>query len=88
MKNIVVKYSPLYKRQRIPKKQSKMDNSEKLTTQGKQDDEWQNKKHNTIFVGHHYTQTNTNNVNKTWQTTGGKDESNIVFMSFISYTQH
>ena len=40
-------------------------------------------KHNTICVGHHYTQTNTNNVNKTWirtllQTTGGKDEPNIV----------
>jgi hypothetical protein len=31
-------------------------------------------KHNTICVGNHYTQTNTNNVNKTWvlpQTTGG-----------------
>jgi len=31
--------------------------------------------------GHHYMQTSTNNVNKTWallQTTGGKDESNIV----------
>jgi hypothetical protein len=40
-------------------------------------------KHNTIYVGHHYTQTNTNNVNKTClllQTTGGKDEPNIVFM--------
>ena len=23
-------------------------------------------KHNTICVGHHYTQTNTNNVNKAW----------------------
>jgi hypothetical protein len=34
-------------------------------------------KHNTICVGHHYMQTNTNNVNKT---TGGKDEPNIVFM--------
>jgi hypothetical protein len=36
-------------------------------------------KHNTICVGHHYTQTNINNVNKTWillQTTGGKDEPN------------
>ena len=34
-------------------------------------------KHNTICVGHHYMQTNTNNVNKTQallQTTGGKDE--------------
>ena len=40
------------------------------------------KKHNTICVGHHYMQTNINNVNKTWtlsQTTGGKDEPNIVF---------
>jgi len=36
-------------------------------------------KQNTICVGHHYVQTNTNNVNKTWtllQTTGGKDEPN------------
>ena len=34
-------------------------------------------KHNIICVGNHYTQTNTNNVNKTsalLQTTGGKDE--------------
>jgi len=40
-------------------------------------------KHNTICVGHHYTQINTNNVNKTWallQTTRGKDEPNIVCM--------
>jgi hypothetical protein len=40
-------------------------------------------KHNTIYVGHHYTQTNTNNVNKTClllQTTVGKDEPNIGFM--------
>jgi hypothetical protein len=32
---------------------------------------------------HHYTQTSTHNVNRTWaipQTTGGKDESNIVYM--------
>ena len=38
-------------------------------------------KHNTICVGHHYTQTNTNKLNKTrflLQTTGGKDEPNIV----------
>ena len=36
-------------------------------------------KHNTICVGHHYAQTNTHNVNKTWallETTGGKDEPN------------
>jgi hypothetical protein len=34
-------------------------------------------KHKTIFAGHHYTQTNTNFINKTWaiaQTTGGKEE--------------
>jgi len=34
-------------------------------------------------VRHHYTQTNINNINKTWallQTTGGKDEPKIVFM--------
>ena len=40
-------------------------------------------KDNTIGVGHHYTKTNTNNVNKTWtllQTTGGKNEPNMVFM--------
>jgi len=40
-------------------------------------------KHNTICVGHQYTQTNTNNVNKTraiLQITGGKDEQNIVFI--------
>ena len=39
------------------------------------------KKTHTICVGHHYAQTNTNNVNKTWalvQTTGGKDKPNIV----------
>ena len=37
-----------------------MDNPEKLATQNTQDAE----KHNTICVGHHYTQTKTNNVNK------------------------
>ena len=39
--------------------------------------------HNKIRAGHHYFQTNTNNVNKTrvlLQTTRGKDEPNIVFM--------
>ena len=30
-----------------------------------QDEDKQNEKHNAICVGHHYTQTNTNNVNKT-----------------------
>ena len=40
-------------------------------------------KHSTICVGHYYMQTNTNNLNKTRtypQTTGSKDELNIVFM--------
>ena len=50
-----------------------MDNPERLATQGTHFEE----KHNTICVGHHYIQTNTNNVNKT---TGGKDEANIGFM--------
>ena len=57
-----------------------MNNPEKLATLGTQDEEKQNKKHNTICVGYHYALIN---VNKTWallQTTGGKDESNIVFM--------
>ena len=58
-----------------------MDKPEKLATLGTQDEDKQNKnKHNTICVGQHYMQTNTN---KTWallQTTGGKDEPNIIFM--------
>ena len=47
-----------------------MDNPENLAGQGTQDEE----KHNIICVGHHYTQTNTNHVNKTsalLQQTGG-----------------
>ena len=38
-------------------------------------------KHNTMGVGHHCTQAHTNNVNMTLallQTTGGKDEPNII----------
>ena len=40
-------------------------------------------KHSTIYVGHSYTQPNTNNANQTFtllQTTGGKDEPNIVYL--------
>ena len=33
------------------------------------------KKHTAIYVGHHYTQTTTNNAKS-----GGKDEQNIVFI--------
>ena len=43
-----------------------MENREKLATLGKQDEDKHNKKHNIICVGHHFTQTNTNNVNKTF----------------------
>ena len=42
-----------------------------------------NQNHNTICIGHHYVQTDTNNVYKRWdllQKNGGKDEPNIVFM--------
>jgi hypothetical protein len=36
-------------------------------------------KHNTICVGHHYMQTNTNNVNKSIkQTYGGENEPNFI----------
>ena len=45
----------------------------------KQDEE----KHNIISVGHHYAQTSTNKVNKRCaliQTSGDKDEPEIVFM--------
>ena len=65
--------------QRIPKGQSKMENTEKLATQTKK----KNPKHNTLCVVHHYTLTNTNNVNKKrvlLQTTGGKDKPNIDFI--------
>jgi hypothetical protein len=41
-----------------------MDNLEKLALLGTQDEEKQNK-NTTQYVGHHYAQTNTNNVNKT-----------------------
>ena len=60
--------------------------NQKWTIQGK----WQHRVHNTrknntICVWHHYVQTNTNNINKTWallQTTGSKDEPNIVLVKF------
>ena len=72
-----IKSPHINKRYRIPKDQSKMDNPEKLKTQGTQDKQ----KLNTTCVGHHYTQTNTNNINKTYallHTTRGKYEPNVV----------
>jgi hypothetical protein len=55
-----------------------MDNPEKLAAQVTQDEEKENKTHNTICVRHHYTQTNTNNMSpRLLQTAGGKDEPNI-----------
>jgi hypothetical protein len=56
-----------------------MDNPEKLTNRRRKTKQ----KHNTICAGYHYAETNRNNVYKTralLQTTGGKDEPNIVFM--------
>ena len=53
-----------------------MGNPEKLATYGTQDVK-KNNKNITFCIGHHYTQTHTNNANKTWapkQTTWGKDE--------------
>jgi hypothetical protein len=56
----------LNKRQRIPKWQSKMDNPEKLANWVHKTKKKKTKyKHNTICVGHNYTQANTNSVNKT-----------------------
>jgi hypothetical protein len=46
-----------------------MENPEKLAALGTQDDKT-NQKHNTRCVGHHYAQTNTNNVNKTTTLSG------------------
>ena len=63
-----------------------MDNPGKLATQDAQGEEEQSKTHNTICVGHHFAQTNTIDANKTCalpQTTGGKDEPNIVLYAEI-----
>ena len=52
-----------------------------------QDGDKQKQKHNIICVGHHYTQTNINKVNKTWtllsQTTLGKHYHNWSGFIFI-----
>ena len=60
-----------------------MDNPEKLATLGAQDTGQRQAKQKP----HHYTQTNTNNENKKCALlqTGGKDESNLVFMRKSSW---
>jgi len=43
-------------------------------------------KHNTFSVRHHYEQTNTNNVNRTWvllQTTGGKCKQHRFYAEIV-----
>jgi hypothetical protein len=51
-----------------------MDSPAKLSTQGTHNEKSHKKpqkpQYNTIFVGNHYTQTNRNNINKTWNTAG------------------
>ena len=64
-----------------------MDTPEKLATLDTEDEKQQKNKKNTIYVEHHYAQANTNNVNKTWallQTTGCKDEPNIVLYGYYN----
>ena len=44
-------------------------------------------KYSTICVGHHPSQTNTNNINKTWallQTTGGKDDPKSFYAEIVT----
>ena len=71
------------KRQRIPKGNKKNGQPRETENIGYTRRRKTKQKHNTIRVGHHYnTNTNTNNVNKTCsllQTTGVKDETNIVY---------
>jgi hypothetical protein len=64
----------------------KTDNLEKLANVGYTRRRNTKHKHNTICVGHQYTQTNTNNVNKTCtllQTTGGKVRTEHRFYAEI-----
>ena len=52
------------KRQRIPKGQSQKVQSRDTGNMGYTRRRHTKEKHNTICVGHHYAQINTNNVNK------------------------
>ena len=54
-----------------------------LSVAGERETVNKTRKKNTICGAHHYKQTHTHNVNRTCElleTTGGKDEPNIVFM--------
>ena len=59
--------STINKRYRMPNGQSNKENKKKTAIQDAQDTRRRKtkQKHNTICVGHHYVQTNINNVNKT-----------------------
>ena len=65
-----------------------------MATQGTQDTRRRKtkQKHKSIYIGHHYPQTNTNNVNKTralLQTTGDKDKPHIGCMTrYKSLVEH
>ena len=63
----------------MPNGQSKMDTPEKLATRRRKTKQ----KHNTAPTGHHNMQTNKTNLTRTLallETTGCKDELNIIFM--------
>jgi hypothetical protein len=59
-----------------------MDNPKKLATYDAQDE--QKTKQNTICIGHHYTQTNTNNINKALAIPAQKQYNVRTFMSLAS----
>ena len=68
-----------------------MDNPEKLATLSTQYTGRRKITKNKQTTIQQYTQTNTNNVNNTWgilQTTGGKDEPNIVLCGIYYYNCH
>ena len=63
-----------------------IENEETLATFGYTRRRQTKQKHNTLCVGNHYTQINTNNLNKTWallQTTGGKRRTKYCFYAEI-----
>ena len=82
---ILTPLSSINKHQRIQTGQSKMNNPEKLATQGTQDEDT-HKKHSTFVCWTHVHANNTNNINMTralLQTTVGKDEPNIVLLRYL-----